>query len=79
MPGSEPPVGAALRRDERPDSCIPPRPLWGMQQAVKPESPGLSRRRERAGIPVPNIGRAATSGSIRQDQRAHRQVLEKVL
>lgn len=32
----------------------------------------------RVGIPVPNIGRAATSGTL-QDQRAHRQVLEKVL
>lgn len=55
-------MGAASRCDELPDSCIPPRPMVGLQQAVKPESPGLSRRRERAGIPVPNISRAATSG-----------------
>lgn len=55
-------MDVASRCDELPDSCIPPRPMVGLQQAIKPESPGLSRRRERAGIPVPNIGRAATSG-----------------
>lgn len=38
--------------------------MVGMQQAVKPESPGLSRRREPAGIPVPNISRAATSDNV---------------
>ena len=69
MPGSEPPVGAALRRDELPDGYFTARAEKVRDRAAE----------GRAGILVPNIGRAATSGSIRQDQRAHRQVLEKVL
>lgn len=68
MPGSELPVGAALQHDELPD---------GYFAARAEKGPGPSRRRGRAGIPVPNMGRAATSGT-RQDQRAHRQVLEMV-
>lgn len=63
MPGSEPTVGASSRRDELPDGCITGKTNGGMQQAVKPESPGLSRRRERAGIPIPTLCGAATSGT----------------
>lgn len=51
---------------------------WTVTLRQELKKSGTEPPEGRAGIPVPNIGRAATSGGIRQDQRAHRQVLEMV-
>ena len=68
MPGSESPVGAAVWNAELLDGYFAARAK--KSRTEPPEG--------RAGIPVPDMGRAATSGSTRQDQCAHRQVLEMV-
>ena len=68
MPGSESPTGAAVWNAELLDGYFAARAK--KSRTEPPEG--------RAGISVPDMGRAATSGT-RQDQCAHRQVLEMVL
>lgn len=69
MPGSESPVGAAVWNAE----------LLTVTLRQEPKKSRTEQPEGRAGIPVPDMGRAETSGSTRQDQCAYRQVLEMVL